>query len=175
MICASSGSWVNLIQHSVWASVCIQLCMHAVSVCIASLHTCIECDALTIQQAVRIALLSRGAVGHGWTFQLELLGLPPYFLAVWIALMIDRVAEDLPWTLHSLFVIGKNTGNGEQQKRLLPQEHHRPDVGPGHSALRCMSPIQLRSHIRMTTRNVSLTVCCSSHVCPYMFSQSQFF
>ena len=77
MIYVSSGSWVNSIQHSVRARVCIQLCIHAVSVCIASLHACIACDALTIQQAVRIALLSRGAVGHGWMFQLELLDLSP--------------------------------------------------------------------------------------------------
>merc|ERR1712086_1023027 len=41
-------------------------------------------------------LLSRRAVGHRWAFQLELSGLPPYFLAIWIALMISRVAEELP-------------------------------------------------------------------------------
>jgi len=55
-----------------------------------ALHAFIACDALTIQQAVRIALMSRRAVRHGWTFSHmfcpdwrvllsphELLGLPP--------------------------------------------------------------------------------------------------
>merc|ERR1712003_407906 len=54
----SSGSQTCLTQHSIRASVWFQLYMHEVSVCIAS-------DALTIQQAVRIASLSRQAVGPG--------------------------------------------------------------------------------------------------------------
>ena len=56
-----------------------------------SSHAYIAWDALTIQQAVRIALMSRRAVRHGWTFSHmfcpdwrvllsphELLGLPPW-------------------------------------------------------------------------------------------------
>jgi len=77
-------------------SLSFRLCVHAVSACIARI-ACMRCmRSLDDSAGHKNYLLSRRAVGHRWMFQLELWGLPPYFLAIRIALMISRVAEELP-------------------------------------------------------------------------------